>query len=178
MTTTTEALAEIKTINKRIDTKRAFIHQYISRQDGNRDPLEGGGGSFVAIQQQRQAISDLGQRIVDLRGAIQQSNMLRDLTINGKTKSIADWLIWRRDIAPSEQAFLASTRSKLANVRETAKRMGASVVPHGAQPEKLVDLIINLDETKLAADAEWLETTLGELDGKLSLANATVEIGL
>lgn len=38
--TITEALAEIKTVAKRIEKKRDFIRAYLSRQEGVRDPLE------------------------------------------------------------------------------------------------------------------------------------------
>lgn len=44
--TITEALAEIKTVGKRVEKKREFIKAFLARQDGVKDPLEKDGGSF------------------------------------------------------------------------------------------------------------------------------------
>ena len=57
--TITEALAEIKTIEKRIDKKRQSLQPYIARMDGVKDPLEKSGGSAAFIKAERQAIGDL-----------------------------------------------------------------------------------------------------------------------
>ncbi len=47
--TITEALAEIPTIEKRIEKKREFILNYLYRQSSVRDPHEKDGGSTVLI---------------------------------------------------------------------------------------------------------------------------------
>ena len=48
--TITEALAEIKTLAKRIEKKRQNIGQFLVRQEGVRDPLEREGGSVAFVQ--------------------------------------------------------------------------------------------------------------------------------
>src|SRR6185312_10013036 len=115
--TITEALAEIKTIGKRIESKRAAIQPYLARQDGVRDPLEKDGGSAKYIAQERQAIGDLTDRVIALRRGIQKANDTTTVTINGKSRTISEWLTWRRDIAPGEKQFLANLRAGLQNVR-------------------------------------------------------------
>jgi hypothetical protein len=177
--TITEALAEIKTIGKRLESKRASVGSFLARQDGVRDPLEkeeGGSAGFVV--RERQAIGDLEQRIIDLRRGIQRANDSTAVTINGTTRSISEWLTWRRDVLPGQRQFLNTVRNTLNNVRAQARQKGSTVVSAtattaAAQPE---DWVVNIDEAALAAEIEALEDTVGTLDGQLSLKNATVTI--
>lgn len=174
--TITEALAEIKTIGKRIEKKREFIKGFLARQDGIKDPLEKDGGSFQAIARERQAIGDLENRLVSLRRGIQTANEVTSVTINGVSRSVADWLVWRREAAPLHRDFLNHLRNALNGVREQAKRNGAAMISAAAVAEKPTDFIVNINEQELAEEIETLEDTLGQLDGQLSLKNATVSI--
>lgn len=174
--TITEALAEIKTIGKRLEKKRANVLQFIARQDGIRDPLEKEGGSVAFVAAERQAIADLGLRIVTLRGGIQKANETNVITIAGKTRTISDWLIWRRDVASGEGAFLSQLRQQLNSVRQQAQKAQSAVIPAGAVAASPADYIVNLDEQELARQIEAHEEILGQLDGQLSLKNATTQI--
>ena len=177
-TTITEALAEIKTVQKRLAKKRDFVVDYLSRKDSLRDPLEKDGGSPKAIAETRQSINDLEVRVVTLRRAIQEANENTDVTINGVTRSVADWLVWRRDVAPEQGRFLSTMRGALSRVRNQAAREGLSVfsATASASPDKPDDYVVNISEQELAQDIEHLEDTLGQLDGQLSLKNATTII--
>lgn len=174
--TITEALAEIKTIGKRIEKKREHILNYLVRQDAIKDQLEKDGGSPAVVARERQAIHDLGLRIVALRRGIQRANEKTDVTINGTTKTVADWLTWRRDVAPMERELLTRIRASILGARNDAKSKGLAVVPAGSEATQPLDLIINVDEADLAKQIETMEETLGTLDGQLSLKNATVTI--
>lgn len=175
--TITEALAEIKTIGKRIDTKKSFIKQYLARLDAVKDPLEKDGGSYQAIVRERQAVGDLETRVVKLRRGIQRANDLTVISLEGMSMPISDWLVWRRDVMPVRRQFLSELRQGLVQVRDQAKRQGvniqSAVVTTDAKP---TDVIINLDEQALAKDIEQLENVSGQLDGQLSLKNATTMI--
>lgn len=176
--TITEALAEIKTIGKRLEKKREFIRQYLVRAEGVRDPLEKDGGATKVILQERQAIGDLEQRIITLRRGIQAANDTTLVTINDITRTIAEWLTWRRDVAPGQKSFLQTVRQGLLNVRENAKKQGAALVAATATTAetKPSDIVVNIDELAIAQELEEIEDTLGQLDGQLSLKNATVAI--
>lgn len=174
--TITEALAEIKTVQKRIDAKRAFIKQYLFRQDNVKDPLEKDGGSEKAIAAEFQAVSDLEKRIVDLRRGIQKANEDTKITLEGVERTISDWLVWRRDVAPIRQGFLSNIRTTLMSVRDSARRQGYSVLSVNAPSDKPTDIVVNINETELAKEIELIDNILGQLDGQLSLKNATVEI--
>ena len=187
--TITEALAEIKTINKRLLTKREFVTSYLLRHEEIRDPLDKDGGSATMIQRERQAIGDLEQRVIDIRAAIARSNEATKITIAGKTRTVTEWLAWRKEVAPGVTAFLSDLRNRIRQVREaqargqvprTDPRLAALAVQATAisreKGEKPPEIVVNLDERELAKDSETHEEILGQLDGQLSLKNATTEI--
>lgn len=171
MSTITEALAEIKTVQKRIATQQEFVNNYLFRTDNLKDPLEKDGGSPQAIAERLQSIGDLQNRVVELRTAIQKANDNTNITLEGETKTISDWLIWRREVAPHKERFLSRLASKLSDTRDLAKR---TVYRGLDQQDKQVDIIVNVSEDWLAKEREKLNNILGQLDGQLSLKNATV----
>lgn len=174
--TITEALAEIKTIGKRMEKKREFIFQYIGRQDGLKDPLEKEGGSAALIAKEMQAVGDLETRIVALRRGIQRANDATQVTVAGQTKPISDWLIWKRDVSPKAKEFLTKMRVSINAARDQARKQGVSIVGPGEAAARPTDVILNVDEAALAKAIEAHEGALGDLDGQLSLKNATVMI--
>lgn len=179
-TTITEALAEFKTIDARIVKKVEFINLYIARQEALKDPMEKDGGSAKVLLQERQALGDLFERKILLRQAIQSANADVMLEIRGKTRTIAEWLTWRREVAPVYQGFLEGLVKRLNMIRAEAKSKGFAVAQASAQigDSKPSDVIVNIDEKKLADEREALEETLGLLDGLLSLKNATTTISV
>lgn len=176
MMTITEGLAELKTLGKRIEKKREFIGIYLARQDGIKDPLEKDGGSAAVIAKERQALGDLLLRHVAIRTSIQKINQSTPITIADETKTIAEWLTWRKEIAGGTQVFVQKMRQTIQQVRNQAQQKGWTVVANTGTAAQPTDFVINVDEAALAADAEKLETILGTLDGQLSLKNATVTI--
>ena len=176
--TITEALAEIKVIDKRLAKKRDFIYAHLWRQESRKDPLLGDGGQQVVIERERQSIIDLEQRKVDIRMAINAANEQTEITVAGVTKTIAEWLIWRRDVAPGTQMFLRNLSNNIAQVRREIQQKGLKVVRVTDENPKDDDIHINVNEVNLAADIELIETVLETLDGQLSLKNATTLIEL
>lgn len=179
MVTITEALAELKTLGKRIEKKREYIAQYLARQDGLKDPLLKDGGSVEVIVRERQAIRDMETRHVAIRTAIQRSNHATTITIVTVSKTVAEWLTWRKEIAPGAQAFVGKLRQGIVNARTQAQQKGWGIVSATvttAEAKAPTDILVNADEADLAAEAEQFETILGTLDGQLSLKNATVTI--
>lgn len=175
-TTITEALAELKTIAKRIEKKRQFVKGYIGRLAMNRDPLEKEGGAVEAVRAERQAINDLHQRTISIRRAIQHANDGTNIAINGHHRSIADWLVWRREVAPSQKSLLEELRQGINNARNQAKSKDAKVVESAGDATGALDVIVHISERELAEQIEEMETVLGTLDGQLSLKNATITI--
>lgn len=172
--TITEALAETKTIAARIAKRQQTVTQYLARDARMRDPLEAEGGSMEFIRRERQGITDLETRLVSIRTAIQRKNLETPLTVRGVTRTVAEWLNWRRELSDNRRKFLGSINSLIQGARQNAARQGAAVVTDvNAKPG---DIIVAVSEGELAAEIEEFEAVLGELDGKLSLMNATTMI--
>ena len=172
--TITEALAELKTLGKRIEKKREFVAAYLWRQEKFKDPLEKTGGSVTAIKAERQAIADLEERLVLIRRRINDANALTPVTIGETTRSLADWIIWKRDVSAGQVAFLAKMGTAVAHVRKEATQKGLTVLSGAATTPD--DVIVNVDEQELAKQMEALQDVLGKLDGQLSLKNALTVI--
>lgn len=171
--TITEALAEIKTIGKRIEKKRQFVGQYLVRQEIVRDPLENQGGSKAALTAELQGVRDLEERIVALRRGIAGINASVTLTVGTTTRTIGDWLTWRREVAPGRKASIANLRQTLINFRTQQAQKGMTVRTEPTADPTDKDIIVNVDELALGREAETIEEVLGTLDGLLSLKNAT-----
>lgn len=174
--TITEGLAEIKTIGAKVKKKQEYIRSYLVRQDFIKDPLAQDGGSFEVIKRERQAIGDLNQRLINLRVAIIYSNMITDITIAEQKRTVEQWLVWRRDVAPTHREFLSAMRQVVNATRSEAAKKGFATQSASEPAKNPNDVLVNISESELAKDIEDLETALGTLDGQLSLKNATTFI--
>jgi hypothetical protein len=184
--TITEALAEIKTIGKRLEKKREAVLANIGRDSRLKDPLADANGmtSTKYLAEERQAITDLEKRIVAIRTSIQKSNLTTACTVGTLTMPVQDWLNFRREISVGRQSFLMRMNQSIRNLRSQAQAKGGRVVMAGAVSQASVttgdnppvEFVLHLDEKNLLEEQENLEQTLGELDGKLSLLNATTVI--
>ena len=174
--TITEALAEVKTINARIQKKRESVMRYFARDGRLRDPLEADGGSIEFVKRERQAIADLEARIVAIRCAIQTSNLSTSATVGDQTRTVASWLNWRREVSQNSKQFLATMTATLNKVRQDCLKQGWTVTEKDAGTAQAGEVIVSINERQLAKETEAMEQLLGELDGKLSLLNATTTI--
>lgn len=179
--TITEALAEIKTIGKRLEKKKQAVLSNIGRDSRLKDPLD---DSVAFVKQERQAIEDLEKRIVAIRSAIQRSNLATNCTVGDNTFTVQEWLNFRREVASNRQMFLAEINQAVKNIRDKVSREGgrvsfaaaAAVATSGDGDKKPIEILLHLDEKELLSQQEGLEKTLGDLDGKLSLLNATTVV--
>ena len=174
--TITEALAETKTIAKRIENKQQFILLYLFREERIKDPLIKEGGAEKVIGQEMQSIADLNERKVAIRRQIQDANANYSITVGKETRSIADWLVWRREVASNMKTFYMELRKKIEVARTVARSRGSTISSgEGSRPD---DIVVNLNEQTISQKIETLEETLGVLDGMLSLKNATIRIAV
>ena len=181
--TITEALQEIKTLVARIQKKRESIKPYVMRDSRVRDPFEKDGGMEKFIREERQSVGDLEARIITIRTQIQASNLGSSLTIGDRTRSVAEWLTWRRELSKGQKEFLQSLWSLIQGNRQQVQQKGGRVVANVAASAAItldqntpVEVLVNVDEQGLLKEIEGMEETLGVLDGRLSLFNATTTI--
>lgn len=176
-TTITEALADIKTSLARIEKKRAVVNMFLGRDSRLRDPHEKDGGSQEFVRRERQAVSDLEEKIVRIRSAIQQANITTLVEIEGEKRSLSAWLNWRREVAGPRQKSLQQMAAQLTNLRAQAVRNGQTVKDSSTgEVSPSGDLIVAVNEAALAEEIDKMERVLGILDGRLSLINATTTI--
>jgi hypothetical protein len=95
-------------------------------------------------------------------------------TVAGTTRTVAEWLNWRREVSEPERLHLQRLHSSIVRNREEMFKKGLKVTdsPSGEKGE----VVVHLKESELIAKIEQMEAVLGELDGKLSLINATTTI--
>ncbi len=169
--TITEALAETKLVANKIKSKFNFVGNNLLRPADRLDPLANDGGSEKIIAEEMQAIEDLFTRQVKVRSAIRNANEVEPLTVEGTLMSIADWLVWRREVLPVKKNILAKWQSAIINQRREVAQ------PKGFQAAQVVtgeDLEVHLNEVKLQEEIEKLQAIEDRLDGLLSLKNAQV----
>ena len=96
--------------------------------------------------------------------------------VKSENRSIADWLVWRRDVASNLQRFLLELRQKIESARNAARNKGVTLTSgEGSRPD---DIIVNINEQMISKNIEHLEEILGTLDGLLSLKNATITLDI
>lgn len=174
--TITEALAELKLIKSKIEKKKVFILGNVGRQEGAKDQMEKDGGTNAVLKSTMQAVNDLQERYVKIRSAIATANAGSIVEILSIKRSIADWLVWRREVAPMAKDLERHIMSGIQQVKGAATKQGFQVVSQNQPAQKPTDVIIEIDEKELADNSEKLQEILDTLDGKLSLHNATVNV--
>lgn len=172
MTTITEALAEIKTTGKRIEKARKFVLDHLFLQ--GLDPLADDGGTKNLVEGYMQRIRDFEKNIVAYRTAINKVNMVTTLEIQGEAKTVAQWLIWRRDVEGGHKKFLDQIAASISDVRSQALQKQLNMTDGAVN--KPQDIGVNVSEKWLQDVIDQNVLVMGELDGRLSLANATTEI--
>jgi hypothetical protein len=176
MLTITEALAEIATIDKRLPKKATEMTNYVARQDLARDPMEKSGGSAKFIREERQSHADLLARKIALRRAIAKANAETLVSVDGKERSVADWLVWKRECHAAEVQVLRNLLNGAQTARAHAQKNGVALVSVSeGRPE---DIIVNVDEQGLVSELDALEEMAGKLDGLLSLKNAVTTLDI
>lgn len=175
--TITEALAELKIVGKKLDNQRTAAAEYLFRPENQKDPLEKQGGSVAFVAEKRQSVRDLESRFIAIRYAIATANQSNQITIEGETMTIANWLVWKREVYPQRSAFLRALLNGIGQARRIAAKQQGSVTSDESKA-KPGDIVVNLDEKALTDEIEKLDTIFGTLDGQLSLKNATLVVNV
>lgn len=174
--TITEALAELKTLDKRIESTRDFILKYGVRQGSTIDPLDDEGGSDKVIPAKLQSLADLLQRKVAIRSAINRKNAETMLEVKGVTRTIAEWIIWRREAYKQELQAYTSLQANVLGARQQCIKHGMTMKDDGTQPSKVQEVASFIKESVIQKKIEQLQEIESTLDGRLSHVNATTSV--
>jgi hypothetical protein len=180
--TITEALAERRLIEeKKLPKKEEFVGQYLVRQDIVKDPLADGEGATTEkrVAAELQAIKDLRQRLVDIRRGIAKANVETSLQIGDASRTIQEWLTWKREIAPRDLSMLQGFSNHIQRSREQVNQRARQASKDELERDpRAYELAVAVDEVALHKQIEDIQETLGTLDGRLSLINAQTEIDI
>jgi hypothetical protein len=155
-----EARSEIKMLHLMIAAHRAFITKHLFRPASDTDPFaEDEGGEEGVVERQLQAVTDMEEEIIALRRAVVAASNKAQLTMEGRTMSLADWEFWRREIAPK----------RLSHGGEMVDRFETIIIKKAA-------LIFNVSEAYAVDLTNELGQILCLLDGQLAVKNATTFI--
>ena len=179
--TITEGLAEIKLTHKKLVSVTANVQQYVVYPASQLDPLAKSGGSSKYIQEQLDSLAGLTDYLVKLREAIAASNMVTHFTIKGVTKTVQQWLEWKREAGPKKLDALHAILSKIQESRdEMSRRQAMSGLRSVSQTAAALPegLTVNLDESALLKDIQELEELLAVIDGQLNQINSMTRINL
>lgn len=171
--TITEALSEINLIKKKIEQKTKTVSQYLVSAEHFPDPYASEGGLEKFLRQEIQSLNDLKRRLTKVRSAIAKANLENEITVNEQTMLIHDWLTWKREIANDTGAFYSAVISTVNNQVNAATK-NPQVYQNKEGKMELVKFKINVDLPSFIKAQEILEQTKEQLDGKLSLKNATI----
>lgn len=171
--TITEALAEIKLVEKKIEHKTQFVLANLTRFRHQPDPLKDGPATIKA---EMQSIGDLRQRIVDLRSAISKANNEQRIEIGNQSKTIQEWLTWKRECSKHEIDLYNAIHKEVAKkLADNAARPQLYKDKDEDKP-RLAEIETNVNYPEYVEKAQASQETLDKLDGQLSLKNATVLI--
>jgi hypothetical protein len=173
--TITEALSELNLIKKKVDNKRKVVAGSLLKAKHEKDAYESVGGIKQFITNELQSIDDLDSRYLKIKGSIAKANIDNSITVNGFTKTIHDWLNWKRDLSDIQKKFVFNLYSFPKGELERLSKQ-PQVYKDEKQEARLVEFESNIDYPSFLKKSEELNDTFDRLDGQLSLKNATIVI--
>lgn len=172
----TEAMSEVKLCAKKVVSQRDFILRNLRREEWRKDPFEKDQTTQEAqVKAAIQSISDLEKNMVAYRYAITKANMKEKISLEGTEMTIAEWLIWRREVLPLRKQLLNTLANQIAN---TSEQRVSRTFPGRDAEQAPVNFVINVSDKWLMAEIEKLDAIEQRLDGQLSMLNSNIDIEL
>lgn len=172
--TVTEALAEIKLIQKKVDKKIAAMNPCITRFEHQKDPYP---DSAVMIRGEVQSIEDLYTNLSSIRKAISKANLETTMTVGTTEKTVTEWLTWKKEIYdPLNKIYSGLVSTATNEISRNAKQPSLVTKTDSNDATQLAKLVINVDIPTLNKKMEQIMEINEKVDGLLSLKNATVVI--
>jgi len=176
--TISEAMAELKLIDKKVQKKIEFIKSNCVSYDHVADPYKPEGGRTQIIKQEEQAIKDLLERYESIREKIMEANLLNKVVISNITKSIYGWLIWRKEIKTKQTELYGMYTEVEGKIKQlvTQPQLVKKEDKDGNVAGELMKATSNIKLDEYRKELEKISDTFETLDGVLSLKNATIFI--
>ena len=170
--TIVEALKTKKRLNKKLEDLRKKISQYSAHLD-NEKPVYGSVDDQRArVQGWVQSHRDLVKKIEDLSISIQKTNLNTqvEISLGGKqvTKSIAQWILRRTQLAASEEACFNALHDR--NLRDTV------VTASDGKTKQQVSVVRYFDPVERDRMVDTFRHEPSMIDQKLEVVNATTQL--
>lgn len=175
--TITEALSEIKLIEKKVEKKKEAIISAVSRIEHLADPYAPYGGSQEFCKRENQAIHDLWGRLIKFREAIAKANIEQTITVEGITKTISQWLAWKREVQEQSLSYFQEIKNNISTVMRQVETQPKFYKTESGEPS-MVKVVFNVELSDINKQIENIVTIKEKLDGQLSLKNATVVVAI
>lgn len=173
--TITEALSELNLIKKKVDNKRKVVAGSLIKAKHEKDAFENVGGIKQYITSELQSIDDLESRYLRIKGSIAKANIENSISINGFTKTIHDWLNWKRDLSDTQKKFVFNLYSFPKGELDKLSKQPQIYLDDNKE-KHLVEFEATIDYPSFLKKSEELNDTFDRLDGQLSLKNATIVV--
>lgn len=171
--TITEALAEIKLIDKKLESKAHTVMGNLTRYDHIPDAL---GDSAKKLGEEMQSMHDLWAEIIKIRSAISGVNLRETIKVGEKTATISEWITWKREIATKQLTLYTNIRNNLKNATDRHATNPQAYKDPESGENRFFKLVCNLPYSEFIEKSQKTQETLDRLDGLLSLKNATVTV--
>jgi hypothetical protein len=177
--TIAEGLQELKRIDAMLDQKKQVIARYCSKKKGLPDEVT---NQDAYVKEQAQSGIDLLKRYSAIKTAIQKANLEASFTLDGKTFTLAEAILFKQYLLREYQEYWMSFNPATAQAQinfytnQIANRMNTLT------PEQLtaLNLVPELfyDPKKVQAEVEKLLTLKTSMDALIDKTNhaTTIEI--
>lgn len=166
-----DVMRKIDDLKKKIQTHASYssIERPVYQVE-NGDPSDQS-AQTAQIKKWTQSCADMVKLLADIRLRIQYTNLITPVTIEvgGKnvTKSIADWIHWRRDFSSVMYSVASSLTDK--SIRE-----GVITTSQGERQE--VHIVRCYSPAQRDADMEEYRNMRYKIDSTLEIVNATTDM--
>lgn len=175
--TITEALSEINLLKKKVQAKEKAVSGLLVSAEHVKDPYADEGGTAKFLEKEFQSIGDFRRRLIKIRSAISKANLENEITLAETTMSIQDWLTWKREVAKEETSLINTVCSTVKRFLDESTNKPQCYQDSEGKPQ-LLKLKSNVDYAAFVRKQEKMTELFENLDGKLSLKNATIVVSI
>lgn len=140
------------------------------------DKFSKDGGAEKVLTSELQSIENLNLNLIKIRSAIMKANLENNIVIDGASLPIYSWLVWRKEVFNVLQRTYEDIWEKTKQEVDKSMRTPQVVKDNEGKVIELARVIPNMNHVECQKIFQKISETNDSLDGKLSLANATIVI--
>lgn len=164
-----EAMKGLKLVEKKIEGNIADISKYSSMLSSEKPYFSDETMQRQEVAQRVQANQDLVRQYLNLKTAIELTNLRTPVTLGKATYTIAELLVLKRKLGQ----YILKTYQALNDANgETRLRS----LPRGGQEGQVPQVVRLYDEKKKNESLRYWQDLLEEISGRLEVVNATTDL--